>query len=327
MPIGASVAALLLCEAAGQLFKGQLTGVATVVREDFECRRVDPLLGGGFKPDCTSRWRLSTSSKTIFDVRFSTNRRGNRRVPGVEKLATEHLALFFGCFFTLGTGVNDDETLPYYFSRATGIHSLNLGGSGFGPQQMLAVLDETNFAAELPKTARRKTLLYHFIDLHVDRAVGAPSPVSFYARYFPNYVEDENGSLVRRGTLGEAHPVWSALSEMFGWSMIYKAATQLVSNQGAPEDIAMTAKILIESARKFREKFKSDEFYVVFYPSTRPKIQRQVQAYLESAGVRTINLSKLFDLHEEPYHLADGHPSALAHRLVAEAVEKELKFQ
>ena len=68
---------------------------------------------------------------------------GLRVSPPYEEVADVPCALFFGGSFTFGTGVEDDEALPY----VAGILSegkyrvYNFGYRGYGPHQMLAALE------------------------------------------------------------------------------------------------------------------------------------------------------------------------------------------
>ena len=50
---------------------------------------------------------------------------------------------FFGCSFMFGHGVEDDQTLPYYFVREAGgtFEGFNFAGEGWGPHQMLREIE------------------------------------------------------------------------------------------------------------------------------------------------------------------------------------------
>ena len=78
----------------------------------------------------------------------------------------------FGCSFTLGEGLNDDGTLPYYFTRELAFARpvVNLGFSGYGPHQMLkrielGMLDEV-------VSGPVQAAVYVALPSYVDRAAG-----------------------------------------------------------------------------------------------------------------------------------------------------------
>ena len=111
--------------------------------------------------------RRVTSRKTmgkqlVYDVAYTFSGQGARVTKGDRNGDTW---LFMGCSFTFGEGVNDDETLPAYFSAGLGHQAnvVNLGFHGYGPHQMLRSLE----------TDRLRPL----IDLHDPRARGILIPL------------------------------------------------------------------------------------------------------------------------------------------------------
>src|SRR5262249_33581885 len=61
-------------------------------------------------------------TRTIYDVKYSIDDNGVRK-------ALLHQSgkpvFFFGCSFTFGVGVNDDETLPHQFSTISNLRTVN----------------------------------------------------------------------------------------------------------------------------------------------------------------------------------------------------------
>ena len=53
--------------------------------------------------------------KIIYDVVYSAYNNGFRKTRG--DIDSKEVYVFLGCSFTFGDGLNDDETLPYYFSK------------------------------------------------------------------------------------------------------------------------------------------------------------------------------------------------------------------
>lgn len=316
-----------LCAAEAVLDSGHLGTELVPLKEEFDCRALDPLLGGGFKPDCASRWRRLKGDTTVFDAKFSTDSSGRRKVPGAEKLPSEPVAVFFGCSFMLGAGLSDDETLPYYFSRAARMRSLNLAGSGFGPQQMLAQLSEPKLEHRLPLAKSRAVGIYLFLDFQVARASGSPEVAAWYGRHFPRYRFDAQNRLLREGTLADASPVWSMLSGKLEHSALLRLLARAASAAGHSEkDLQLTAAIIAESARLFRDRHGTDEFYVVFHPVSNPKVNQRLARLLAPTGTRVIDYNGLFNQPSIKYIVADGHPSAEAAKTLAVAIARDLKL-
>jgi hypothetical protein len=117
---------------------------------------------------------------------------------------TDPTIAFFGDSFTFGEGVNDAETLPQIFADLLGRKQrvLNLGFSGYGPQQFLAELQTGRFDGVIGKQPR----LFIFMTGpgHAERSACKP----FWVRKGPRYVL-ENGEVVSKGLCYEGLRLWA----------------------------------------------------------------------------------------------------------------------
>lgn len=76
----------------------------------------DPVLGFHEHPGVTIHDIMRTEKSLIWDVKLTIQENGNRLVP--QKLGDRNQFIaFFGCSFVLGTGLNDDETLPFFMGK------------------------------------------------------------------------------------------------------------------------------------------------------------------------------------------------------------------
>lgn len=88
-------------------------------------------------------------------------------------------------------------------------------------------------------------------------------------------------------------------------------------------DLKTTAKIFEESRHLFKEAFNSDQFYVLIYPDLGIK---EFLPYLEAADINYLDYSTLPEAHNEDFWLGEGHPTAKAHRIVAERLIEDLEL-
>jgi len=98
----------------------------------------DELLGYKAVPHYEGRAIHRVDEQTAYDVTIRTDEFSRRRSTRnqSEEESAKH-AIFMGCSFTFGQGVNDWETLPSQFADNTDGHvAHNYGLGGYGPQQM-----------------------------------------------------------------------------------------------------------------------------------------------------------------------------------------------
>lgn len=108
--------------------------------------------------------------RQIVDVTYGIDKAGLREIPSAVQ-GGPHKVAFFGCSFMFGHGVEENETVPYYFvQEAKGtFEGYNFAGEGWGPHQMLKEL-ESGFVyrvAGVPDLA-----IYEAIPDHLRRVAG-----------------------------------------------------------------------------------------------------------------------------------------------------------
>lgn len=81
--------------------------------------------------------------KELFDARYTFNEKNRRIMPENDANPKADL-MIFGCSYSFGHGLNDEETWPWLLAKDLGPawRVENYAFNGFGPQQMLAMLEE-----------------------------------------------------------------------------------------------------------------------------------------------------------------------------------------
>jgi hypothetical protein len=288
----------------------------------------DDLLGIALKPDsrvtCTKK---RADGKVIFKATYSTDARGRRATP-VESAATRNrYLLFFGCSFIFGEGLNDDETLPYYVGRLAACYRpYNYGVIGYGPQQMLAMLEEGGLRKQIPQ--RKGALIYSYMGEpvagHIDRAIGSLHIFGWASR-FPHYFIGPDGELTRDGNFRTGRPIRSLTYRALRKSAIVRTLGlnhPFRINEGHVE---LTARIIEESRRIYQEDFLSDDFYVVILPGAVKRTSDMLIAKLKESGVRVLDYRDRSEFSAPEYRIAeDEHPSKRWNQRMAALIVKDL---
>ena len=286
-------------------------------------------LGYAPKPNSVATGTLRVDGQVIYDCHYTTDEFGRRVVPANAEEPPEQrreFLLLFGCSFVFGEGVKDGESLPNYVAALSkGYTVYNYGCSGYGPAQMLAQLERDDFEAEIVEPSG--ALVYVYFPGHIRRAIGSMSITTQWGRHFPCYELDDAGSLVRLGTFKTARP-W--LTEVYGLLSQEQVSRYFQVDwplRLKPRHLELTARILAEAARHYRERFGNDRFFVLVYPDLAiNEIEpRAILPYLDGAGVQILDYSKTLDFSRAGYLFpVDRHPAAKANRALAERVVLDL---
>lgn len=121
-------------------------------------------------PNTAIRFEEFLDSRLIVDVTYGIDISGLREISSTVQ-GRPHKVAFFGDSFMFGHGVEDDQTLPYYFvqeARGT-VQGFNFAGEGWGPHQMLREIENgfVRGVAGAPDLA-----IYEAIPDHLRRVAG-----------------------------------------------------------------------------------------------------------------------------------------------------------
>ncbi len=282
----------------------------------------DALLGYKAKPNVEVSRIKKFDGKILYDVTYSIDEYSRRITQVKNPELRTNFVLFFGGSYTFGEGVNGNETMPFYVSElAPHYRPYNYGFRGYGPQQMLAKLQSSEMTQEVNEA--HGILIYTFIDCHIERAIGSMY-TSGWTHNMPYYLVDDNDRVIRKGNFESGRPTVTFLYRLIGSSQFVKYFG--VNHPRINDDhISTTARIIEESRNTFREKFNSDDFYVLIYPGASRYGQRIIP-YFESAGIKYLDYSDLIDPNKKEFHSGEGdyHPTAQAYKTVAARLVKDI---
>ena len=241
--------------------------------------------------------------------------------------------VFFGGSYTFGHGVRDDQTLPYQVGLKTvGKYQVyNFGVNGYGPHQMLAAMELKQDEKLLGCTP--KYALYLAITSHIDRAAGKVS----WDPHGPRYVLENETKLRRAGHFDDISKIFidylrlDAVVENL-MNQVYKSFIAkrflffLYGNRVFTSyNIRLYLAIVHGAKTVFEQRYPGSEFHVIYLDPLKDIIidgfkDKKIPVHLAS----DIFQEDLRGSGQKPSPLSlsehDGHPSSLAHALMAEYV-------
>jgi hypothetical protein len=219
--------------------------------------------------------------------------------------------VFLGCSFTFGDGLNDNQTLPYYFSKSMGFKSnvLNFGMPSRGSTTALNILNN-NVINNFIEEKKVKHFIYNLISGHLDRNFNV---LKFGSN--DNWIFENNK--------------WERLKQPFGNIKIIFARSYIFNKIFLPiieeHNKSFYEKHLLEDLKKIdriiREKYNSKLIIIVWSDIFKHK---KLAEGLKELGVDMIMLPDYF--YTEAYKIAgDGHPNAKANEEIANILMEHLK--
>jgi hypothetical protein len=281
----------------------------------------DPNVAYRNAPNLSARELRVCDDKTIYKAIYRTDAHGLRISPPEGADAANDCVLFFGGSFTFGTGVANEETMPYRVGVAAQGHYRvrNFGVGGYGAHHVLATVEGTDWLDALG--CKPKVAIYQAIPSHANRAVeswhvesGMPGP---------RYVLDPDGSVRRDGNLRDVRHrnVWTRLINR--WA----PARRILEERDSEIDDGTAALFiaLIDAwAHSLRQRFPDIDVHVIYWAHFSDR--ELPWQRLENVTVHRIaDVLPTTDNWQAAYHIpGDGHPNVKAHRLIAEYVVREI---
>jgi len=267
--------------------------------------------------------------KEIYHPVYSIDGYSRRITPVENREIRNKYVLFFGCSFVFGEGLNDDQTLPYYFSQnAPGYMPYNYGFIGYGTQHMLARLSDDDTRKQVPE--KQGILIYLFIDDHVCRAAGTLR-VRSWAKGPLLYYMDKDGNITKNPGSGTRNTFWVSVFDTMNKSQTISYIERKYPSLDIPpigdREIYLAFRIIEESRNNYRKDFNNDAFYVVFFPGS--KYSSSLIPYLNKAGIKYFDYSSLLDyFHNDRYWVSplDYHPGPRINSVLAKTLAKDLNI-
>lgn len=271
----------------------------------------DPALGWSGNPDRMARSRKYDNEGTIYDVTYHSESHGLRVTPASNDSGA--VITFFGCSYTFGEGLSDEETLPNQLAVATGgrYRVLNAALSGYGPHQMLRAIEVERYDSLF---RRPSAFVYLAVSWQAQRSAGKNDWVAIG----PRYVLDAD-SVRYAGTFEDATPI---LTRIVARSALYQVVRNRLVPLLASDDLELFVRILAQSDRILRTRYGTG--LTVMYlrePSYESNLLRagwsddSVVSALQGRGVQVISGDTPEPPDNQPslYRIRrDGHPTAFA---------------
>ena len=286
-----------------------------------------PIIGWG--PQHPGRYHVEkidrSTGATIYSVDYTI---ASTLLRQTQSCDTGPTIVFLGCSFTFGEGLNDADTLPQAFADSLGRKTrvLNLGFSGYGPQQWLSELQSGLFDSVIGPQRSLFVLLTG--PEHVERTACKP----YWMRHAPRYTF-ENDRPVLKGECRQGVSLW--LEEWLNHWVAYRWLIEPYRHVVSPDDVELYIRIMLAAVKVAKEKYGVPAIVLYDHELQLPKNDLRTIGFsdddiierLKDGGAIVIDVS--LDKEEAtgaPIRIpGDGHPSPLANRTRAAILKNYLE--
>lgn len=293
---------------------------------------LDELLGKKPQPNVSVRATKRYGPRVAYDVVYTVGANGLRLGPPDAGAAASACVLFFGCSYTYGEGVNDAETTAYRVGVLSQgrARTYNFGFHGYGPHQMLAILERGNPRASTD--CQPTHVIYQAIPDHVRRVAGLPS----FDRHGPRYRLDAAGRPIWAGHFDDDPTFAERWKGTFLLEQLRKSRTaqRLLDRERSltDEDFALYGAIVGRSRELASARFPGVRFSVLLWRGVGitgdAELYEKVRAVLEAGRFDVLEVEEIlpgFEDDEARYRIArDLHPNPRAYDTVARYVVDEI---
>ncbi|MEM6568102.1 MAG: hypothetical protein AAF957_06805 [Planctomycetota bacterium] len=291
----------------------------------------DETLGYAAVPGVRDRGTHRIGEEVVYSVEYTFDDERMRVAPPPADPPPTTSVLCFGCSYMYGTGVEDEEAVPYRLQDELDgryrVYNLALGG--WGAHQMLARLTSGQVEAivdEPPLVA-----VYWALPDHVWRAAGE----RVWDREGPLYGVNDEGLAERLGTFADLPGAASKFAprgelEKRSWILQRIAAHRKAARNRVPlpADVARWRAIVRTARAEVEARFPGCAF-VVLFDDRRPDGAEEAMAALDEIGVTWKRVTEALPHEpEDPYrwrqHPRELHPTPEAASRVARYLADEV---
>ena len=258
-------------------------------------------------PNTVTEFKEFLDGRLIADVRYGIDAGGLRQIPAAVQGRPLKVA-FFGCSFMFGHGVQDGQTLPYYFVReARGtFEGFNFAGEGWGPHQMLREI-ETGFVRRV--AGAPDLAIYEAIPDHLRRVAGRAPWESG-----PQYVLCRGDEACYSGPFHSAY--YETCRRWLDRTWTGKFIENHFVKSSRPSDVPLFLAVL-KRTRTLLEA-NGTRFVIVLWDQN--ELAKMMMKTLRANHFDVIALSSIVaksDLKKHPLTQLDRHPSPAANQAIA----------
>jgi hypothetical protein len=259
------------------------------------------------------------------NAKYTIDPQGLRRANNNDNGDYTRSMIFFGCSYTFGESVNDEETMPFQVGVLSDdqYKIYNFGFLGYGTHQMLSAIEHG--LVERAVDIDPKYAIYQALPDHINRLLGWRK----WDVQGPKYILDTEKQVKHIGYFDDNKSSFQIIQNQFEKSYFYRKITE--KKDISPHDIDLFTGMVSTAKNALKKLYPDIEFHVVFWdigPWTVPKdLPKSMIQSLENQKINVHLISNILLNYSEKTYLIneyDSHPNPLANKVIAEYIAKKM---
>lgn len=295
----------------------------------------DPIMGMKHLPGFSGSHYTKKEGEEVFRAHYEIDDKGHRITPVDNPEEREKAALFFGCSFMFGLGVEQEETLPACFGRESEeFLPVNFAIGGYGPQHLWLQMEQEDFLDQVPGDSG--VVVYGYFNDHIHRLLGKRSVVESWGGWLP-WLDYSGEELIHRGSMSDRvfpePPLMKFLQSFHMGQFVMNRLGVRKQDPFTPEagmDELVAFLLLIE--KHVADILPGYKFVVLSFPWTYE--EKGFAERMKRSGIPFFDYTKSYpdqDVNQDKYFYRDGarwnwgHPKANVYADVAKWLAEDLK--
>lgn len=275
--------------------------------------------------------KTKISKKIIYDVHFSFDAFGRRITPS--RPHAQYNIVMLGDSFTLGEGLNDDQTAAYQLAQMRPEAQVyNLGASGYGPNDIYYELTHPEESARLNGIENRRSIIfYSFMGHHMERLLCRSSCLkeeNNWMQQKPYYqLVGKSDELHLNGTYDKRY-VTNFFYHLFNMFYFVQINDLHLPPYYTRANYRLFAEIVSQIQKKSLEMFNGADFFFVLSPGIfSGVVGSNIGRAVAKKGIHVLDYTNL-NIKEIAQQKAqipmDGHPSPISDYVFAYLFNRDL---
>jgi hypothetical protein len=273
------------------------------------------------------RGAIYYNNQLITEAIYHINSDGSRYTPSTHQtVPKKHYALFFGCSYTFGWVLNDNQTMPYFFSDVNPEYkAYNYSKIGWGIHNILDYLLKNNLRQRISEPTG--FAVYCYIPCHVtERVIGKARwlCVNEYLWEDPCFVLEAPRHICYKGKFKD-NTFYYLFCHLFNkFNLINKCDYPKTTSK----TYALATTIIEAIHQEYYNQFNNNNFLVIIYPGSAydPQSNTLITKALENYNIPVLDYSNLIKDKSKINIPYDQHPSAYTNRSVARQLQHDLPY-